>query len=776
MIDIDSERYFSILNRIINSNDMYSIVNEYKGDKGFLYSVLTDVLMGDKSPNSQFIKKFTLKTKINDDYLIERVTLLVSYIKPKKYNDDYYEILKVNPDSTQEEIREKWIELAKEYHPDKIGDLGLEKIKKINEAYEVIGDKDKRLEHDSNYLNEIPVHVSSSKTILPIKYVVYASTVVIFVLISFFIKSVFFTGNDNEIKIAKIYEDSNVNESYQTKNNIDKANKQSPEDVNIEELSDFSDISGVRKKRINEYLKNSRQTSSLVPDTQSLTPNPSSPNTESRVPKTELPKTELPSNEHQLQALNKRINELEKAGDFKVVIVKRESSIHDKDPGSSPSNLATDTELPITEPPSTELPKTEQPIAESPNPELTKTESRVPNPEPIDPKLLALDKKINELEKAGDFKVVIVKSNPSESNENKEAVVAKSLTPKTSNLAPDTQPLTPNPSSPNTDLLKSEIPKSEIRNTDIPNPSAPITDLLKPESPKTQPPKTEIHTVKSGDTLWKIARKNDTHVKDIIELNKLKGNKLKLGQKLIIPSGLDSSKQLIAKSPNNSSLTPNPSSLKPEFRVPSIETYTVKSGDNLWTIAKKYDIRVKNITAANNLRNNKIKIGQKLIIPSGLDSSRQLIAKSPNTSNLAPSTSLLKSKTSKSEIRNPEIKTVYDFISDYISAYKLGDLNRIKMMFNNNATENGVSIAKALASYNDIFNNKKIIKYDILIERINIKSEKSYIDGDFIITFKNLDKGNTKTSKGSINWVLDWKNDSWKIDQLNYQLKDTIFK
>jgi len=62
-----------------------------------------------------------------------------------------------------------------------------------------------------------------------------------------------------------------------------------------------------------------------------------------------------------------------------------------------------------------------------------------------------------------------------------------------------------------------------------------------------------------------------------------------------------------------------------------------------------------------------------------------------------------------------------------------------------------------------------------LIDTINIKSERSYIDGEFIITFKNLDEGNTKTSKGSINWVLDWKNDSWKIDQLNYQLKDTIF-
>jgi len=323
------------------SNDMSSIVNEYKEDKEFLYSILTDVLLGEKSPNSQFIKKFISKTKINDDYLLERASLLISYIKPEKLNDDYYEILKVDTNSTHEEIREKWIELAKEYHPDKIGGSGLEKIKSINEAYEVIGNNDKRLEYDSIYLNEIPVHVSSSKTIFPIKYVVYASTIVIFVLIAIFVRSVFFTDYDEEIKIAKIYEDSSVSESYQNKNSVDAAKQGGIEDVNIEKLSDFSDISDVRKKRINEYLKNKTQTSSA----------------KNEIPKSEIRNPDIPN----------------------------------------PSSLAPDTQS-LTPNPS------------SPNTDLPNIESRVTNPEPIDPKLLALDKKINELEKTGDFKVIIIKS------------------------------------------------------------------------------------------------------------------------------------------------------------------------------------------------------------------------------------------------------------------------------------------------------------------------------------------------------------------------------
>ena len=45
-------------------------------------------------------------------------------------------------------------------------------------------------------------------------------------------------------------------------------------------------------------------------------------------------------------------------------------------------------------------------------------------------------------------------------------------------------------------------------------------------------------------------------------------------------------------------------------------TYTVGKGDNLWTIAKKNGVTVKQLTAANNLRTDStLKLGQKLVIP-----------------------------------------------------------------------------------------------------------------------------------------------------------------
>jgi len=64
--------------------------------------------------------------------------------------DDYYEILGVSRNATQEEIKRAYRRLAKEYHPDRNpGDKEAEeKLKKINEAYSVLSDPEKRANYD----------------------------------------------------------------------------------------------------------------------------------------------------------------------------------------------------------------------------------------------------------------------------------------------------------------------------------------------------------------------------------------------------------------------------------------------------------------------------------------------------------------------------------------------------------------------------------------------------------------------------------------------------
>jgi len=60
---------------------------------------------------------------------------------------DYYKILGVEKNATQDEIKKAFYKLAHEHHPDKKGG-NEEKFKEINEAYQVLSDKNKRAQYD----------------------------------------------------------------------------------------------------------------------------------------------------------------------------------------------------------------------------------------------------------------------------------------------------------------------------------------------------------------------------------------------------------------------------------------------------------------------------------------------------------------------------------------------------------------------------------------------------------------------------------------------------
>ncbi|ELU18125.1 hypothetical protein CAPTEDRAFT_225634 [Capitella teleta] len=64
-------------------------------------------------------------------------------------NENLYDVLGVRKSATLSEIKKAYKQLAKEWHPDKNSDPGAnEKFMKINEAYETLGDPDKRKDYD----------------------------------------------------------------------------------------------------------------------------------------------------------------------------------------------------------------------------------------------------------------------------------------------------------------------------------------------------------------------------------------------------------------------------------------------------------------------------------------------------------------------------------------------------------------------------------------------------------------------------------------------------
>lgn len=99
------------------------------------------------------------------------------------------------------------------------------------------------------------------------------------------------------------------------------------------------------------------------------------------------------------------------------------------------------------------------------------------------------------------------------------------------------------------------------------------------------------YTVKSGDTLYSIAKKFNVTVNELKSINNLSNNTINLNQVLKIPNG--STPQVPTES----------------------NTYTVKSGDTLYAIAKKYNTSVDAIKKLNNMTSNSLSINQVLKIP-----------------------------------------------------------------------------------------------------------------------------------------------------------------
>jgi len=118
------------------------------------------------------------------------------------------------------------------------------------------------------------------------------------------------------------------------------------------------------------------------------------------------------------------------------------------------------------------------------------------------------------------------------------------------------------------------------------------------------------YRVKSGDYLGKIADKNHVTVKNIMKWNRLKSTKVHVGQKLkIYKNGSEPTAEKSTAAKSSSKSSSESSSKKTTL------TYTVKSGDNLLKIAKKYpNVTVEDLKKWNNLKSDKINVGAKLKI------------------------------------------------------------------------------------------------------------------------------------------------------------------
>lgn len=135
----------------------------------------------------------------------------------------------------------------------------------------------------------------------------------------------------------------------------------------------------------------------------------------------------------------------------------------------------------------------------------------------------------------------------------------------------------------------------------------PVVTPPAPEPPPAAPTgEAKVHVVVKNDSFSTMAKKYGVGVKAIEAANPgVDSTKLKLGQKINIPAAAPKP----AKSAGATVGAP---------AAPDAEgTYSVKSGDNLGSIAKRHGTTVAKLRDANGLKTDQIKVGQKLKVPAG---------------------------------------------------------------------------------------------------------------------------------------------------------------
>jgi LysM repeat protein/lysophospholipase L1-like esterase len=134
------------------------------------------------------------------------------------------------------------------------------------------------------------------------------------------------------------------------------------------------------------------------------------------------------------------------------------------------------------------------------------------------------------------------------------------------------------------------------------------------------------YTVRAGDNLGAIAEKYHVTVKEIQYWNALSGNKIIAGESLVIykknhtPQTVQENKAEVNTVPEKKvevkTVPEKKTAVVPANKITTRKAvYKVTSGDSLWTIAKKYSTTVDNLKKLNNLKSDKLSIGQTLIIP-----------------------------------------------------------------------------------------------------------------------------------------------------------------
>lgn len=478
MITLDKRRYERIVSELIDGKDIRIIAERFSMDRVFYFHVLRDIATGDRSPNFRLLRKIAEKRRVSTDFVVEQARLVINYTIPNYQSDapDYYKTLGVDRDAGEDEIRRNWIELMKSNHPDLAGAEAAEAAKRINEAYGVLGNAEKRDAYDRRFLSPVPVIVPTFE--IPKNVFIGAPILVVILVALTYAAStgLIFKSQEEKEQMARVIEHPSVpNPVYRGDSVANRADKLE-ESVAIieEEVYEVPSAADTMDK------------SAPLAASEKNIPNPDT------------------------EEIVAAVSETESAPEAKGEIAAAPEA-----PRTAPG----DAMMPIVNLPESKVSPEEAPeMAEEVKVAQDLPEGGSLAPEPVTPAEMAAAPVEESNNETAEIVASVEKNEEASSEENAVEPAHETL-------------------SAAADVKEAESPNLEPEKAPEPEKPVAMAAALPEEPAAEKKPELEngtYYTVSSGDSLWTIAKKFNTTTDKIKRLNNLNESKIKTGDRLVV--------------------------------------------------------------------------------------------------------------------------------------------------------------------------------------------------------------------------------------------------
>ncbi len=138
-----------VLSDVVLGKDVVQVFLGTGRSPAQVWEVLKKLLAGE---GSSYLKWVESRYGVDSGYVCDRIQSLLDQIENFKKNSPYH-ILGVEFDSSPSDIRKRWRELVKAWHPDVSDDreTAQARLKDINEAYNILKDPEKKRKYDRSY-------------------------------------------------------------------------------------------------------------------------------------------------------------------------------------------------------------------------------------------------------------------------------------------------------------------------------------------------------------------------------------------------------------------------------------------------------------------------------------------------------------------------------------------------------------------------------------------------------------------------------------------------